>query len=227
MKQITITFLLTLAAFAAFSQTKFSAGVYTEGGYFFPKSESKSDGNAALGAGIFADYKLTPKLGVSLQAGYRFKSNDATNIIFYGDGNSPYGYGGYGSGYETISKTFKQHYIVLPFKVSYLLTKKLFIEAGIETACILNYDKIPSQLPDGTYVLPETYNLINKKYEFDWIVGLGYNFSPKLKASVNYTQGFKDQGTGIKKSNSDGYGQIYKNRMLMVNLSYSIFSSKK
>lgn len=227
MKQITITFLLLVTTLLAFSQTKFIGGVYAEGGLFFPKSGSSSqdiENKLAGGGGVFISYNITPKFAASLQAGYRYKSNNATSRIYGEDGF--WGYGDEDPMYENIHRNYKQHYFVLPIKINYLLTEKLFIEAGIETAWILNYGNVKADQLSNDANAPY-HNSVNEKPEFDWIVGCGYNLSPKLKASVNYTQGFKEQGMGSIKSLDDSFGQLYRNRMLMLNLSYSIFDLKK
>ncbi len=175
MKQITIAILLVFVSLMAFTQTKFPVGVYAEGGYFFPKNDYNQDieNKLATGGGVFVGYNFLPKFSASLQAGYRFKSNNATSMVFPDDG-----FGGYGHEYETINHTYKQHYFVLPIKINYLLSEKLFVEAGIETAWILNYDKIKkggiSIEGNADYI-----NFVNKNPEFDWIIGFGYKLSPK------------------------------------------------
>ncbi len=223
MKTTTITLLLVLASLFSFSQTKFSTGIYAEGGYFFPKKTYSGDSfnnNAAFGGGGFIQYNITAKFAATLQAGYRYKSNENTSWIYTPIDGYDYGYGS-----ETETHTYKQHYLILPLKLSYLLTKKLSVEAGIESAWILNYGKVTGdQLSED--VNAPYHNFVNEKQEFDWIVGLGYKLSPKLQASLNYTQGFTEQGMGAIKNIGDSYGQIYKNRMLMFYLSYSIFGSK-
>lgn len=239
MKTTTFTILLVLATIFSYSQTTFNAGVYAEGGAFLPESEGNG---LATGGGIFGSLTFNEKLTLTLQTGYRFKSNETDVTIWNTSGDNAYGYGGYsGYGYggygqyvyqydygtAYASSRFNQHHIVLPLKVSYLFTKKLFIEAGVSASCILNYDKIEStRQADGSYLLPDTYDAVNDKYEFDWIIGVGYKFSPKLKASVNYTQGFSEQGMGTLEQNGDSYYQFYKNRMLMLNVSYSVFGGK-
>lgn len=224
MKQITITTLIILTSLWAFSQSKFQAGVYAEGGYFFPKSTySQQDigNNLATGAGIFGSYDISQKLSVLLGAGYRYKSNNANSIV-YTESNGHGGYG-YDSGYETIKRTYNQHYFAIPLKLRYLLSEKLFVEAGIETALLLNYDKVTDdQLSDDTNA--PYHDFLMEKIEYDWIVGFGYKLSPKLNVSLNYTQGFDDQGMGSIKNLNESYGQRYKNRMLMLTISYSIFN---
>jgi hypothetical protein len=222
MKQFTIILCLLFAGYFSFAQNNLSAGIYAEGGYFFPKKTYSGDSfnnNAAFGGGGFIQYNITAKFATTLQAGYRYKSNENITWIYTPIDGYDYGYGS-----ETVIQTYKQHYLILPLKLSYLLTKKLSVEAGIESAWILNYGKITGdQLSED--VNAPYHNFVNEKQEFDWIVGLGYKLSPKLQASLNYTQGFKEKGMGAIKNIGDSYGQIYKNRMLMLNLSYSIFGS--
>lgn len=220
MKQITIILCLVFAGYFSFSQTKLSAGVYAEGGYFFPKETypvDNFDNNTAFGGGGFLQYNITPKFAAILQAGYRYKSNENTEWIYKPIEGYNYGYDS-----ETETHTYKQHYLILPLKLSYLLTKKLSVEAGVETAHILNYDKVYVDDLTGD----KWFDNVNHKTEFDWILGVGYTISPKIKASLNYIQGFKEQGMGSIITLDESYGQTYKNRMLMVNLSYSIFGGK-
>lgn len=237
MKQITFTCLLVFVSLLAFSQTKFPIGAYAEGGLFSPKNESKG---FTGGGGLFISSTFKEKLSLTLGAGYRYKGNKSeypipinrggANYYVTGYGYSYHGYGGYGgygsayagyggygsypygydytSGAENPKIKFNQHYFVLPFKVSYLFTKNLFIETGIETTWLLNYD------------------IVVEKPEFNWLVGLGYQ-KDKWKASLSYTQGFDEQGMGAINVDNVPYGQRYKNRSLMVNLSYSIFDLKK
>lgn len=238
MKKITFTFLLALASLFVFAQSKFQAGVYAEGGYFFPKSvysEQNINNKFATGIGVYGSYNILKKLSVSLGAGYRYKSNDA-NMRFY-HSSEEYGYGGYGGfgedvdygpniGYDAEKRTYKQHYFVIPLKLRYLFSEKLFVEAGVEAARLLNYDKVTidqlSDAADAPY-----HDFLMEKTEYDWVLGFGYKFSPKFSASINYKQGFDEQSMGSIKNLEDHYGQRYKNRMLMLNISYNIFGVKQ
>jgi hypothetical protein len=186
--------------------------------YFFPRVILQP---WILTINLLGEVEFLPTITLLQNLQFRYKSNNKTTTRIYKEGE--YGGGGEGgNGYETEGRTYKLHYFVLPIKLSYLLSKKLSVEAGIETAWILNYNIVKAdQLTNG-----KTHNHVNEKPEFDWIVGLGYNLSPRLKASLNYVQGFKEQGMGTIKPNGDSYGQIYKNRTLMLTLSYSIFSVK-
>ncbi|WP_303925303.1 outer membrane beta-barrel protein [Draconibacterium sediminis] len=220
MKQITIILCLLFAGYFSFSQNKLSAGIYAEGGYFFPKktySGESFENNTALGGGGFLQYHITTKFAAALQAGYRYKSNENTTRTYTPLEGYDYGYGS-----ETETHSYKQHYLILPLKLSYLITKKLSVEAGVEAARILNYDEVHIDDLTGD----KWFDNVNHKTEFDWILGIGYSISPKIKASLNYIQGFKEQGMGSIKTLDESYGQTYKNRMVMINLSYSIFGDK-
>jgi hypothetical protein len=215
--------LLVLASLFSFSQSKFKAGVYAEGGYFFPQNSSSVvtlENNLATGIGVFSAYDINQKLSVSLGAGYRFKPNNTKSLDY---GYNPYGYSGsgYGGVAEREEYTFRQHYFVLPLKLRFLLSKKLFAEAGITSAWILNQgDENVIQLsetPDGYYNAS-----INEKQEFDWNIGLGYKLTPKLNVALSYTQGIKEQGISYITNTTNLNSHIYKNRMLMLNVSYTI-----
>lgn len=214
MKQLTVIFLLLLISLFSFSQTHFPIGIYAEGGYFFPKTtcfDQTLDNDFATGGGVFIGSNITSRFAVSLQAGYRYKSNKSTSAVVSSESAGSYASndGDYGSGYgyQTITSAYKQHYFVLPFKVSYLLSKKFFFETGIETTWLLNY------------------NRVSEKPEFNWLFGAGFNFN-KLKASLNYVQGFKEQGMG-ETENEIEHAQIYRNRTLMLTVSYPFFSIGK
>jgi hypothetical protein len=205
MKKIALSILLMLISILSYSQIKPEIGIYSEGGYFFPKGSSGSQkfyNDFAAGVGAFACIDITSKVSVSLQAGYRYKSNDATSAVLHG-GSS------YGQGYETVKLNYKQHYFVLPVKVNCFVSEKIFVVAGLETAWLLNYD------------------IVNEKPEFNGLFGFGYRVSPKVKVSVEYINGFKNQAMGPVLYEGMGYAQIYKNRMLMLSLSYSVFGGRE
>jgi len=158
----------------------------------------------AVGGGLYGSYPIGKMFSASLGAGYRFKTNDRVRTLPLEEGE--YGYGGYGdAGYYQVTDKFPQHFFVIPLKFQFTPKEKLFLEAGIESAWLLNYD------------------VVWEKPEFNWIIGAGYHFTPKFKASLSYTQGFKDQGFGGKRDGVSHIQEVYKNRMLMLNVSYSIF----
>ena len=141
---------------------------------------------------------------------------------YFGYGYSPYGYGysPYGNEYPTYEYNYEaednegweklpMHYVVVPVYLKMLLTQNLFIKGGIETSWLLNYE------------------IVNEKPEFNWVIGFG-NQKHKLKWSVNYIRGFKEQGFRDKKPAPDGRfkGSINRNNMLQVQLSYPIWQFK-
>jgi hypothetical protein len=201
MKLITMSLLLMLSSILAFSQSKIQGRIYTEGSWFIPHSEDNTKKGFSTGGGVLVSYPLHGILSVSLGAGYRYKTNEATFYIPDDSGSSSGGYGE--TSYKLVSETFPQHYLVVPLKFRIKPENKFFLEAGFEATWLLNYD------------------IVNEKPEYNWAIGAGYHLSTKADISLSYMQGFKEQGMGNK--NRDYYGQIYKNRMLMVSISYAIF----
>lgn len=67
------------------------------------------------------------------------------------------------------------------------------------------------------------YEAVNEKPEFNWTVGFGSQKN-KLKWSVNYIKGFKEQGFSDKQAEPDGHykGSINRNNMFQLQLSYPI-----
>ncbi len=228
MKQLTISLLLILASFYSFSQSKIQFGAYAEGGSFFPKetplNQRPQTNGFSSGAGIYISTVIWGNLSASLGAGYRYKFNKQTetsnNLPYYYSGvYGGYGYssyGGYGSydpgsyyNYETPSKRYNypQSYVTLPLKLKYSFGHLVFLETGVEASRLLNYK----------YVKEDT--------EFDWLVGIGCD-KYRLHVAIEYVQGFRIQ----KMWDIQGYselGESFRNRMLMLNLSYPIFGSKE
>lgn len=212
MKQITITALFVMLSLFAFSQSKFQAGAYAEGGWFMPDGGNATlENGMAVGGGLFASYPIAKMFSASLGAGYRYKTNERIRTLPLEEGEygSQYGSGGYDKpGYYQVTDEFPQHYIVVPLKFQFTPKEKLFFEAGIESAWLLNYDDVW------------------EKPELNWTIGAGYQFTPRFKASLSYMQGFKDQGFGDKLDGVSHIQEIYKNRMATLNVSYAIFGGK-
>lgn len=205
MKQITIILLLLVGSYFSYSQNKLSGGIYAEGGYFMPKGSVTLNNGFSTGGGLYAAYPLGRMFSLQLGAGYRYKTNKQKYSIPI-DSNEDYEYT-YGFEYKT--ESLPQHYFTVPLKLQFSPINKFFLELGIEGAWLLNYD------------------VVDEKPEYNWIVGAGYQITPAFKASLNYTQGGADQGFGdVLYSSELSYAQVYKNRMLMLNLSYSIFGAK-
>lgn len=193
MKQLTITTLLSVLSLVAFSQNKFKAGIYTEGAWFFPDGAITLENGFVLGGGLYASYSIGKMFSTSLGAGYCFKTNKQER-------NEPVD-----TGYKIVTDKFPQHYFVIPLKIQFSPIPKFFLETGIESAWLLNYD------------------VVFEKPEHNWLLGAGYQFSPKLKSSLSYRQGFKDQGFGGHREGEGYIQEVYKNRMLVLNVSYAIF----
>ncbi len=204
MKRITISFLLMLSGILAFSQSKIEGRIYTEGSWFIPQSEDDTKKGFSAGGGVLASYPLHDIFAVSLGAGYRYKTNEATFYVPDDSGDSS---GGYGEmPYKLVSETFPQHYFVVPLRFRVKPENKFFFEAGFEATWLLNYD------------------IVNKKPEYNWSIGTGYHLSAEADIFLSYIHGFKEQGMGNK--DREHYGQIYKNRMLMISISYTVFNRK-
>ncbi|GET35060.1 hypothetical protein PbJCM13498_39230 [Prolixibacter bellariivorans] len=198
MKRLAITSVFLLISLVSFSQSKFRAGIYVEGSHFFPEGTSIKNNGFSTGGRAYASYPIGKLLSASLGVGYRYKSNKTTRVIVDESNYSTNTYG-----YKTVEETYPQHYLVVPLKVKFTPAHKFFLEGGIETSWLLNYD------------------YINDKPEFNWLLGAGYHLNQRLDASLSYIYGFKDQGMG----NKNEYGQTYRNRMLTLSLSYSIFGN--
>ncbi len=188
----------------------FPAGIYAEGGYFFPKSVipyQSIDNKFATGGGVFIEIKPQTKFSIGLRAGFRYASSKAISYITPGNTPSDDGYN-YNRP-EPIDLNCKQNYFVLPVKISYLFTKSIFAETGIETSWLLNY------------------NYVKKKPEYSWRIGAGYKFSSKMSVSINYIRGFKEQEFGPIRYNGELYIQKQQNQTPMFSLSYALFDFKK
>ena len=148
------------------------------------------------GGGLYLNRPILKNLSVSLLAGYRYETNEDKFSRYITQTMS-----------ENFNLTFNQHYLVLPAKIKYNISNKAFMEGGIEAAWLLNYD------------------IINKKPEYSWLIGFGYNIN-QLKASINFVQGLTEQGMGPIKYEGKGYGQILRNRMFIFSISHPINFSK-
>jgi hypothetical protein len=255
MKKIVGSFLFILITTCSYAQSPMHIGIYTEGGWFTPdkiSSGSQSLKNGfGFGAGFYVSIPMWEKLSASSGVGCRYKENQGEVTFNWPDvyGYSPYGYGGYGYspygyagyGYSPYGyggygyydpgdyyqydagqydagggdwKKFPQHYLVIPLKLQYPVWRNLFVETGVEAAWLLNY------------------KYIKENIESDWMVGFGCN-KHRLRWSVNFLQGFKNQRMGDIKEielgnidELDQVGQVYRNRMLVLSLSYPLYSKK-
>lgn len=115
---------------------------------------------------MLASYPLHDILSVSLGAGYRYKTNEATFYVLDDSGNPSGGYGE--TSYKLVCETFPQHNFVVPLKFMVNPENKFFFEAGLEATWLLNYD------------------IVNKKPEYNWSIGTGYHLSTKADISLSY-----------------------------------------
>ncbi|MBN2820348.1 MAG: hypothetical protein JXP36_15345 [Bacteroidales bacterium] len=224
MKQITIILALLLGSYFSFSQEKTEFGISTEGSWFIPHKEPEYRGwetknGFGTGIGVYASRNLFWKVSANIGVSYRYKQMQQHYVVYpeTSNGYYPYGYGDYypyvydnspyGYGTDKIEGWDKlpMHYFVVPVHLKMLLTKNYFIKGGIETTWLTNYE------------------VVNEKPEFNWSIGLGSQ-KYKLKWSLNYISGFKEQGFGDKTMEADGHykGSINKNNMLQLQLSYPI-----
>lgn len=220
MRKLSSTFLFILIIVSSFAQHKTQFGIYSEGGWFFPgkimDTAPPFKDEFAAGVGIYVSTPVWGKLSVSLGAGYRYKFNRQEGLTtgvynppyVYEDDHSPYGYGydpGSYYGYDTSHNewdSFPQNYIVIPLKLKYCFGQLVFVESGLEASRLLNYK----------YVTEDT--------EFNWLVGVGCS-KYRLQFALEYVQGFKDQGFGDVEDYPE-LGEFFRNRMLVLNLSYPI-----
>lgn len=218
MKQITIILCLLLGSYFSFSQEKTEFGVSTEGSWFMPHKEIEYLGWAAkngFGAGIgaYASRNLYGMVSADIGLAYRYKQMKQHYTIYtesggsYGDPNVS------GNAYESNAirgwEKLPLHYVVVPVHLQMLLSKSFFIRGGIESTWLTNYE------------------VVNEKPEFNWTLGFGSQ-KDKLKWSVNYIRGFKEQGFGDRTPEADGHynGSINRNNMLQLHLSYPIWQLK-
>jgi hypothetical protein len=225
MKRVLVSTLFLLLVTASFGQSPFQVGLYTEGGLFFPSeisSESPSLKQGFMaGGGLYIASPVVEKFAVSAGVGYRYKENHqqySNRLLWYPPiGGNPYGYSPYGYGSTAEAEPFdglvhswilfQQHYVVVPLRLKYVVWRQLFVEPGIDAAWLLNYDYIREEL------------------ELDWTIGVGWELG-RLKCSLNYRHGFKDQGMGDIDGYEEELGQAYRNHLLAMNLSYPLWRKK-
>lgn len=213
MKKLLIIFLfLCCISTLGYSQSKTEFGITTEGSWFMPQQPYGHDWSTkagfGTGIGIYASRNLFWRFSADIGIAFRYKQMKRHYVVYpeNGDGFDPYGYGSPKiEGWDKLP----MHYIVVPVHLQMLLSKSFFVRGGIESTWLTNY------------------SVVNEKPEFNWSIGFGSQ-KHKLKWSVNYIKGFKDQGFGNKTMESDGhfFGSINRNNMLQLNLSYPIWQKK-
>lgn len=208
MKKILTIAIFVLYSFLSYSQSKTEFGLTTEGSWFMPHRTDGHDwatkAGFGTGIGIYASRNIFWRFSADIGLAYRYKQMQQHYVVY--SGNS----GGYGYGYGLANiegwDKLPMHYIVVPVHLQMLLSKSFFIRGGIESTWLTNYEAV------------------NEKPEYNWTIGFGSQ-RHKLKWSVNYIKGFKDQGFGDRTMKSDGHynGSINRNNMLQLNLSYPIW----
>lgn len=222
MKTVFVFTIFSFLAFISYAQSKTQFGITTEGSWFMPSENiptlrnEQKDG-FGVGFGIYASRNIFWRFSADIGIAYRYKQMRQFYEVYSGntDGYSGtgYGYSSYDYGYEYGHlegwDKLPMHYIVVPVHLQMLLTKSFFIRGGIESTWLLNY------------------KVVNEKPEFNWTLGFGSQ-KHKLKWSVNYIKGFKDQGFGNRTMEVDGHykGSINRNNMLQLSLSYPIWQKK-
>ncbi len=194
------------------AQSKTEFGITTEGSWFIPHRTDGRDwatkAGFGTGIGVYASRNIFWRFSADIGLAYRYKQMQQHYVVYSGnDGNySPYGYGSANvEGWDKLP----MHYIIIPIHLQMLLSKSFFIRGGIESTWLMNYEAV------------------NEKPEYNWTLGFGSQ-KHKLKWSVNYIKGFKDQGFGDRTMKADGHfnGSINRNNMLQLSLSYPIWQIK-
>lgn len=214
--------IFSFLTFISYSQSKTEIGLTTEGSWFMPSEDiptlrnEQKDG-FGTGIGVYASRSIFWRFSGDIGFAYRYKQMQQYYAVYSENnggyspyGYSPYGYSyGYGSGQVDGWDKLSMHYMVVPVHLQMLLIKSFFIRGGIESTWLLNY------------------KAVNEKPEFNWTLGFGSQ-KHKLKWSVNYIKGFKDQGFGNRTMEFDGHykGSINRNHMLQLTFSYPIWQKK-
>lgn len=201
--------IFSFLAFISYSQSKTEIGITTEGSWFMPSEDiptlrnEQKDG-FGTGIGVYASRNLLWRVSADIGLAYRYKQMQQHYAVYTGNGGT-YDPSASIEGWDKLP----MHYIVVPVHLQMLLTKSFFIRGGIESTWLLNY------------------KAVNEKPEFNWTLGFGSQ-KHKLKWSVNYIKGFKDQGFGNRTMEVDGHykGSINRNNMLQLTLSYPIWQKK-
>ncbi|WP_303925314.1 hypothetical protein [Draconibacterium sediminis] len=221
MKQITIILCLLLAGHFSFSQERTEIGITAEGAWFMPyrteipytANDWATKNGFGAGVGVYASHNLLWRVSADIGIIYRYKQMQQHYSVYSqtteGYSQYPYEPGHSSSENETVKiegwDKLPMHYVVVPLHLQLLIGKNLFVKGGFETSWLLNYD------------------IVNEKPEFNWVIGFGSQ-KYKLKWSVNYIRGFKEQGFAQKDIKPDGRfkGSINRNNMLQLKLSYPI-----
>lgn len=212
MKKTFLFLVFTCFSLISFAQSKTEFGITTEGSWFMPHQGYGHDwvtkAGFGTGIGVYASRNIFWRFSADMGIAYRYKQMQQHYVVYdYSETVSP------GNPYGTNDvegwDKLPMHYIVVPLHLQLLLSKSLFVRGGIETTWLTNYE------------------VVNEKPEFNWTIGFGSQ-KHKLKWSVNYIKGFKDQGFGNRTLEPDGHykGSINRNNMFQLSLSYPIWQIK-
>lgn len=218
MKKVFTVFLFTCFVWAGYSQSSTEFGVTAEGSWFMPHQtmgrQNATKAGFGTGIGVYASQNIFWRVSADIGLTYRYKQMQQHYVVYpeNGGGYSENGGSNPDSGYIITTEGWDKlplHYIVVPVHLQLLITKSFFIRGGIESTWLMNYEAV------------------NEKPEYNWTLGLGSQ-KYKLKWSVNYIKGFKDQGFGNGTLEADGHyrGSINRNNMLQLNLSYPIWQKQ-
>jgi len=202
-KLLVATFTLFCFSSLIFAQEKLQFGLSTEGSWFMPAEISKysfpNKNGFGFGIGGFFSRNVFWRFSTDLGLNYRYTVMQQYLPGEYTADNL----------YINPIEKLPMHFIIVPIHLRLHITKSLFLNGGIEAAWLLNYDEV------------------NEKPEFNWSVGFGSD-RHKLRWSLNYIKGFKDQGFMNSEPEADGHykGSIYRNNMLQLSLSYPIWQKK-
>lgn len=196
----------------SYSQSKTEFGISTEGAWYMPHQTTGRDwatkAGFGTGIGVYASRNIFWRFSADIGIEYRYKQMKQHYVVYSGN-DGGYDPNGYVSNKIEGWDKLPMHYIVVPVHLQMLLSKSFFVKGGIETTWLMNYEAV------------------NEKPEFNWTIGFGSQ-KHKLKWSVNYIKGFKDQGFGDRTMKADGhfFGSINRNNMLQLSLSYPIWQIK-
>lgn len=212
MKKVTTIIILLFCSIFGYSQSKTEFGLTTEGSWFMPHRTTSHDwatkAGFGTGIGVYASRNIFWRFSADVGLAYRYKQMQQHYVVYSGISGA-YDPNGYGSANIEGRDKLPMHYVVVPIHLQVLLSKSFFIRGGIESTWLMNYEAV------------------NEKPEYNWTLGFGSQ-KHKLKWSVNYIKGFKEQGFGNRTMEVDGHykGSINRNHMLQLTFSYPIWQKK-
>lgn len=219
-----LSFIFICFTFTVFSQSKLEFGITTDGSLFIPSKtyEYSMDNKMGFGTGIgvYASRTIYGRLSADIGLIYRYKEMQQHYSYFlstdefggFGENMEP-GENGYMAQPVTGWKKYPLHNLVIPLHLQLLLGNTFFIRGGVEESFLLNFDK-------G-----------NNKPDYSWTAGFGSQ-KHRLKWSLNYIRGFKDEGflneVYVWHDSQNTYKSVtsFRNNMIQLSLSYPIWKLK-